>query len=62
MPTAAIASSTLEPGLAARIKDRQLLWIDLDGRDPADIDAVAAAVGIGDHLSRGSAGRLGGRI
>jgi magnesium transporter len=36
----------LELGLAERIGERQLLWIDLDGRSADDLDAVAAAVGL----------------
>ena len=43
-----------EPGIADRIKDRQLLWIDVEGRDRADLETLASAVGIGRHL----AGRL----
>ena len=41
----------LEPGIADRIKDRQLLWIDVDGRDPADLEIVASSVGIESHLA-----------
>ena len=44
----------LEPGRADRIKDRQLLWIDVEGRDQADLETLTSAVGIGRHL----AGRL----
>jgi Mg2+ and Co2+ transporter CorA len=40
----------LEPGIADRIKDRQLMWIDLEGRDPAELETLASAVGIGSHL------------
>jgi magnesium transporter len=48
----------LEAGLAGKIKDRQLLWVDLVGRDRDDLQVVAAAVGIGDRLL----GRLGEEI
>jgi Mg2+ and Co2+ transporter CorA len=44
----------VEPGIADRVKDRQLLWIDVEGRDPADLETLTSAVGIGNHL----AGRL----
>jgi Mg2+ and Co2+ transporter CorA len=44
----------VEPGIADRVKDRQLLWIDVEGRDPADLETLTSAVGIGKHL----AGRL----
>ena len=40
----------IEPGLSGTIKERQLLWIDLVGRDPRDLERVAGAVGIGDKL------------
>jgi Mg2+ and Co2+ transporter CorA len=40
-----------EPGLADRIKDRQLLWIDVEGRDRADLETLTSAVGIGRHLA-----------
>jgi len=40
----------LTPGLAADLKDRQLLWIDVLGRDPGDLAKVAAAVGLDDEL------------
>lgn len=43
-----------EPGIADRIKDRQLLWIDVEGRDRADLEMVTSGVGIGSEL----AGRL----
>lgn len=32
--------------MARKLDDRQLLWIDLDGRDPAALEAIAAAVGL----------------
>jgi len=41
---------SLAPGLAANVEDRQLLWIDLLGREPDDLKAVAEAVGVDDHL------------
>ncbi|MEX1170114.1 MAG: CorA family divalent cation transporter [Chloroflexota bacterium] len=44
----------LEPGLAGRLEERQLLWVDVQGRDAADLRSVLAAMGIGEHL----AGRL----
>jgi len=50
----------LEAGLADTIKERQLLWIDLLGRDPGDLQTVAAAAGIGDEL-RGRLGEERGR-
>lgn len=40
-----------EPGMAGRIKDRQLLWIDVEGRDRADLETLTSAVGIGRHLA-----------
>jgi hypothetical protein len=40
----------VEPGIADRVKDRQLLWIDVEGREPADLGVLTSAVGIGDHL------------
>jgi magnesium transporter len=40
----------LESGLAAKVEERQLLWIDLVGRDAGDLDRVVAAVGIGEQL------------
>lgn len=40
--------------MAARLEDRHLLWVDLDGRRPEDLARVAAATGI----SEGVAGRL----
>jgi magnesium transporter len=36
--------------MAGRLEDRQLLWIDVLGRDPADLAAVAEAAGLDDHL------------
>ena len=48
----------LEPGQVDRIRERQLLWIDLVGRDPGDLETVAAAAGIGDELR----GRLGEEV
>lgn len=38
-------------GLAAKLEERQLLWIDVLGRDRSDLETVAAAVGIDTHLS-----------
>ncbi|MEA2630634.1 MAG: magnesium transporter, partial [Chloroflexota bacterium] len=32
--------------MARKLDDRQLLWIDLDRREPAELQAVAAAVGL----------------
>jgi Mg2+ and Co2+ transporter CorA len=40
-----------EPGIADRIKDRQLLWIDVEGRDRADLETLTSAVGIGRRLA-----------
>lgn len=40
-----------EPEIADRIKDRQLLWIDVEGRDRADLETLMSAVGIGRHLA-----------
>ncbi len=40
----------LEPGLAERIADRQILWVDLIGRDRGELGTVAAAMGLGDRL------------
>ena len=48
----------IEAGLGGSIKERQLLWIDLVGRDPRDLERVAEAVGIGDELRA----RLGEQI
>jgi Mg2+ and Co2+ transporter CorA len=42
---------TLKAGSAADIGDRKLLWIDVQSRDRAVLDEVAAAVGINDHLA-----------
>lgn len=42
----------LEPGLVSRLSDRRLLWVDVAGRERADLDSVAAAVGIGPVLTR----------
>lgn len=36
--------------MAAKLEDRQLLWVDVLGRDPADLRAIAAAAGLDDHL------------
>jgi magnesium transporter len=36
--------------MAANLEDRQLLWVDLLGRDLADLRAIAAAAGLDDHL------------
>lgn len=41
---------TLSVGLTSTLTDRQLLWIDLDTRDVNELEAVATAVGLGDHL------------
>jgi magnesium/cobalt transport protein CorA len=30
----------------AKVDDRKLLWVDLDGRDPASLDALAGALGL----------------
>lgn len=38
----------LGEGIPDRIKDDQLLWIDLDTRDPADLTMAAHAVGLDD--------------
>jgi magnesium transporter len=35
-----------------RLRDRNLLWIDLDGREPEDLAAVAAATGLDEELLR----------
>ena len=43
---------SIEPG---KIDDRALLWIDVDGHDAADIDAVARAVALEPRLHRGLA-------
>lgn len=40
----------LEPGVAERIEDRQILWVDLVGRDRDELGTVAAAMGLGDRL------------
>ena len=37
---------TLEPEMASRVGDKQLLWIDVQGRERADLDAVGNAVGL----------------
>jgi Mg2+ and Co2+ transporter CorA len=49
----------LGPRLAGKLDERQLLWIDLTGRDATDIETVAAAVGIGKALTRRLAGETG---
>ena len=36
----------LDEGVPRKIKDDQLLWIDLDARDPDDLARAAAAVGL----------------
>jgi magnesium transporter len=36
----------LEPGMAARVGAKQLLWIDVQGRGPSDLDAIGSAVGL----------------
>ena len=36
--------------MVAKLKDRQLLWIDLSGREPADLRLIAEAAGLDDHL------------
>jgi magnesium transporter len=41
--------------MVATLEDRQLLWIDLLGRDPADLRVIAAAAGLDEQL----VGRLG---
>jgi magnesium transporter len=38
-------------GLAGKLEERQLLWIDVLGREQADLHTVAEAVGIDRHLS-----------
>jgi len=38
--------------MAGTVAERQLLWIDVVGRDPADLDTVAAATGIQEDLTR----------
>ena len=43
---------SIEPG---KIDDKALLWIDVDGHDAADIDAVARAVALEPRLHRGLA-------
>ena len=43
---------SIEPG---KIDDQALLWIDVDGHDAADIDAVARAVALEPRLHRGLA-------
>lgn len=40
----------LEPGFAEKIEDRQILWVDLVGRDRDELGTVAAAMGFGDRL------------
>lgn len=42
----------LRPGMVARLGHRRLLWIDVDGRETAQLAAVAEAVGIGELLRR----------
>ncbi|MEO8437059.1 MAG: CorA family divalent cation transporter, partial [Chloroflexota bacterium] len=37
--------------MAKKLADHQLLWIDLDGRTKADLDAIAEAVGIDAKLA-----------
>lgn len=40
----------VDPGMAAQVGPRQLLWIDLDARDTDHLEAVAEAVGLGRRL------------
>jgi magnesium transporter len=40
----------LAPGMAAKLENRQLLWIDLDAREPSNIAAAADAVGFDDRV------------
>jgi Mg2+ and Co2+ transporter CorA len=40
----------LKTGLATKVGDRELLWIDLDGREPSNIEAAADAVGFDDRV------------
>jgi Mg2+ and Co2+ transporter CorA len=42
---------TIEPGedVPSKIKDDQLLWIDLDSREPAELEEAATAVGLDDR-------------
>lgn len=40
-----------EPGLATTLQERQLLWIDVQGREAPDLETVAAAVGIDERLA-----------
>lgn len=47
------------PGLGATVDARQLLWIDVLGRDVVDLETVAAAVGIDDPLTRRLANETG---
>lgn len=41
----------LAPGLAANLEDRQLLWIDVRGRDEPELREVADVLGLNDHLA-----------
>jgi magnesium transporter len=36
--------------MAGKLEDRQLLWIDVLGRDAPDLQAISTAVGLDDHL------------
>jgi magnesium transporter len=45
--------------MAAKLEDHQLLWIDLSGRDPDDLEAVTEAVGIDHHFVRRLASERG---
>ena len=45
----------LDEARPERIGDRQLLWIDLDGRERADLDRIAAIVGLEPNLVAGLA-------
>ena len=54
---------TVELGevVPGKIKDDQLLWIDLEGRDPGELQEAAAAVGLDDDRSLIRLSRQGSR-
>lgn len=41
----------IEPGMVSSLEDRQLLWIDVGGRDREDLERVAAATVMGARLT-----------
>jgi Mg2+ and Co2+ transporter CorA len=45
----------LEPGMAGHVRANQLLWIDVDRREPADLQVVSDAFELGSRIVRGLA-------